>query len=55
MGYRIKRTLNEELDRINEIIIGNESQLLTEGVDPKVRKVVGDVVGDIFTPSGMRK
>ena len=54
MGYRIKRTLNEELDRINEIIIGNESQLLTEGVDPKVRKVVGDVVGEIFTPDGLR-
>ena len=54
MAYRIKKNLNEELARINEIMVSNQPELLMEVKDPgQIRKVVGDVVMDMFTPKGL--
>ena len=57
MGYRIKRNLNEELSRINEIMVDNNPEILTEQPKPpaELRKVIDDVTGEIFTPEGMKK
>ena len=57
MGYYRNRNLNEELTRINEIIVGNSPEILTEQpkVPAGVRKSINDATGGMFTPEGMKK
>lgn len=55
MAYRVKRNLNEELARINEIIVDSQPQLLTEVKGDPIKKAVGDAVEGLFTPEGMKK
>ena len=54
MAYN-KKTLNEELNRINEIILNTTPKNILVEQDSATRKIMGDITDKIITPSGLNK
>ena len=54
MAYN-KNTLNEELSRINEIILNTTPKHVLVEQDSATRKIMGDIADGLITPEGLNK
>ena len=54
MAYN-KNTLNEELSRINEIILNTTPKHVLVEQDSATRKIMGDIADELITPEGLNK